>query len=131
MSVSIPVQFETFIIHKPHGLILFLPQINSHAFCPETLRSRCPYTSNTWRALEIVVANEIGKLCKKRSVDSHEVMDIFRLRIRSHRECVTRSVSLLETYLFKASRTKPESARQISVAQLVALSLRSGASSIL
>lgn len=35
------------------------------------------YIDNTWHALKVSFANEVGRICKSLDVDSHEVMNIF------------------------------------------------------
>jgi GDP-mannose 6-dehydrogenase len=35
------------------------------------------YASNAWHALKVCFGNEIGNICKRLDVDSHDVMDIF------------------------------------------------------
>jgi len=46
------------------------------------------YLDNSWHALKVTFANEIGAICKKVNVDSHELMQIFfqdtKLNISTH-----------------------------------------------
>ena len=45
--------------------------------CDIEISEMVKYVDNVWHALKIDFANEIGNFCKKQSIDSHKVMDVF------------------------------------------------------
>lgn len=69
---------------------LFSALPGPHFTVPVPVAEMVKFADNSWHALKVAYANEIGTLCKSVGIDSHSVMDVF---------CADRKLNISTTYL--------------------------------
>jgi GDP-mannose 6-dehydrogenase len=73
---------KTVIGEVGHGAAEVLAKLYGHLPGPQIrtdyeTAEMVKYADNTWHALKVAYANEIGNICKGLGIDSHKLMDIF------------------------------------------------------